>query len=229
MLSMMDSRPETSFFDPSAPPTVEGHADPIYPDEEAGTERESRSTNETRQDDGKRRQKSLGITDLLNLHARNRVAADPAGWTFAAMEWWTTWLLLQENGRVWEDDLRGVYDGSLFFRIREARRRMGEGGGAIDVEGQLKTQVVIEAGMKAREAEKENLNVQADKNEPGWNTNKGYGWRDWMRGIWKFGNWRVWEVEGRRAGEASKRGGGLEEGDPSKGHGVAGNVTHGEL
>ncbi|KAL8898171.1 MAG: hypothetical protein Q9207_006837 [Kuettlingeria erythrocarpa] len=68
-----------------------------------------------------KREGSLGVGDLFRLHARNRVAADPAGWSFAAMEWWTTWLLLQRDGRLWKDDLRAVYDGTLFWKIRNER------------------------------------------------------------------------------------------------------------
>ncbi|KAL8952767.1 MAG: hypothetical protein Q9183_007374 [Haloplaca sp. 2 TL-2023] len=68
---------------------------------------------------------SLGVDDLVRLHGRNRVAADPAGWSFAAMEWWTTWLLLQKDGRVWEEDLKAMYDGSLFFKIRDQRNKQG--------------------------------------------------------------------------------------------------------
>lgn len=64
---------------------------------------------------------SLGVADLFSLIKRNRVAADPAGWSFAFMEWWTTWLLLQRHGRVWKDDLRQCYDGSLFWKLREDR------------------------------------------------------------------------------------------------------------
>ncbi len=37
------------------------------------------------------------------------------------MEWGTTWLLLQRGGRVWKEDLRQAYDGSLFYRIRDDR------------------------------------------------------------------------------------------------------------
>lgn len=81
------------------------------------------STNTT----GLEKEGSLGVGDLVRLHARNRVAADPAGWSFAAMEWWTTWLLLQRDGRVWKEDLRAMYDGTLFWRIREERIK-GEGG-----------------------------------------------------------------------------------------------------
>lgn len=64
---------------------------------------------------------SLGVADLFSLIKKDRVAADPAGWSFAFMEWGTTWLLLQRHGRVWKDDLRQCYDGSLFWRIREDR------------------------------------------------------------------------------------------------------------
>lgn len=66
---------------------------------------------------------SLGVGDLLALFKKDRVAADPAGWSFAFMEWWTTWLLLQREGRVWRDDLRQCYDGSLFWRIRADRSK----------------------------------------------------------------------------------------------------------
>jgi len=68
----------------------------------------------------------LSLDDLSRLTARNRVAADPAGWTFALMEWSTTWLLLQRDGRVYKEDLRQCYDGTLFWRIRN-ERRSGEG------------------------------------------------------------------------------------------------------
>lgn len=63
----------------------------------------------------------LGVEDLIWLLKKDRVAADPAGWSFAFMEWWTTWLLLQRDGRVWKEDLRALYDGSLFWQIREER------------------------------------------------------------------------------------------------------------
>lgn len=82
--------------------------------------------NETNVEDSRRvrgREGSLGVEDLVRLHARNRVAADPAGWSFAAMEWWTTWLLLQRDGRVWKEDLRAMYDGTLFWKIREERMK----------------------------------------------------------------------------------------------------------
>ncbi|KAI4871057.1 Caleosin-domain-containing protein [Hypoxylon rubiginosum] len=68
----------------------------------------------------------LGVGDLRELLSKDRCAADPAGWSFAFMEWWTTWLLLQKDGRVWKDDLRACYDGTLFWKISEARSK-GDG------------------------------------------------------------------------------------------------------
>ncbi|KAJ3531378.1 hypothetical protein NM208_g8905 [Fusarium decemcellulare] len=65
----------------------------------------------------------LTAEDLLNLWTKNRCAADPAGWSFAFMEWWTTWMLLQKDGLVWKDDLRACYDGSLFWKIKHERDR----------------------------------------------------------------------------------------------------------
>lgn len=44
------------------------------------------------------------------------------------MELWTTWLLLQRNGRVWKDDLRGCYDGTLFWKISEDVSMRKKGG-----------------------------------------------------------------------------------------------------
>ena len=82
------------------------------------------------------------------------------------------------------------------------------------------------AGMKTcaeTEGERMDEGLRLDEEEQGWDRNKGYGWRDWMRGMWRFGNWRVWELEGLRAD------GGLKGRDLSKGAGMDGNVSHGEL
>lgn len=74
---------------------------------------------------------SLGVKELWSMVKRNRVAADPAGWTFAMMEWGTTWLLLQRNGRVQKDDLKGNYEGTLFWKLsaeRQEREKRGKTG-----------------------------------------------------------------------------------------------------
>ncbi|KAI6088617.1 Caleosin-domain-containing protein [Hypoxylon rubiginosum] len=68
----------------------------------------------------------LSAGDLAALLRKDRCAADPAGWSFAFMEWGTTWLLMQKDGRVWKDDLRACYDGTLFWRISEERSK-GDG------------------------------------------------------------------------------------------------------
>ncbi|KAI1805319.1 Caleosin-domain-containing protein [Daldinia bambusicola] len=68
----------------------------------------------------------LSVGDLRALLSKDRCAADPAGWSFAFMEFWTTWLLLQKDGRVWKDDLRACYEGTLFWKISEERTK-GDG------------------------------------------------------------------------------------------------------
>ncbi|KAL7622291.1 hypothetical protein AAE478_007795 [Parahypoxylon ruwenzoriense] len=94
----------------------------------------------------------LGAGDLAALWKKNRCAADPAGWSFAFMEWWTTWLLLQKDGRVWKDDLRACYDGTLFWKI-SVERSKGDG----------------------------------ERN--------GYGFTEFIHGLWFAGSWKYWEIQ----------------------------------
>jgi peroxygenase len=79
----------------------------------------------------------LSADQLLLMWKRNRLAADVAGWCFAFMELWTTWLLLQKDGRVWKDDLKGCYDGTIFWKIAEEvkARRWDKGYGISDFLG----------------------------------------------------------------------------------------------
>ncbi|KAJ5982365.1 hypothetical protein N7451_012465, partial [Penicillium sp. IBT 35674x] len=65
---------------------------------------------------------ALTLRELLMLMHGHRCAADPFGWFAAFFEWGTTWLLIQKNNKVYREDLRAVYDGSLFWKIREARK-----------------------------------------------------------------------------------------------------------
>ncbi|KAK3936724.1 putative peroxygenase 3 [Diplogelasinospora grovesii] len=65
----------------------------------------------------------LGTKDLLDMIHGHRLAADPFGWFAAYFEFGATWLLVQKNGKVEKEDLRQIYDGSIFFRIREANLR----------------------------------------------------------------------------------------------------------
>jgi peroxygenase len=80
-------------------------------------------------------QGSLGVKELWSLVKRNRVAADPAGWTFAKMEWGTTWLLLQRNGRVEKEDLTGAYRGELFWTLRTDKEERKKGNGIEEERG----------------------------------------------------------------------------------------------
>ncbi|KAJ4404099.1 hypothetical protein N0V82_010552 [Gnomoniopsis sp. IMI 355080] len=64
---------------------------------------------------------TLTFRQLLRLMSGNRNAFDPFGWGAAMLEFPTTYLLLQQDGKIMKEDLRGVYDGSIFFRIREKR------------------------------------------------------------------------------------------------------------
>ncbi|KAJ5195553.1 Caleosin-domain-containing protein [Penicillium cinerascens] len=68
---------------------------------------------------------TLTLTEIFNLMKGQRVAADPFGWGAAFFEWGTTWLLLQRSGKVYREDLRQLFDGSLFWRIRETRIKTG--------------------------------------------------------------------------------------------------------
>ncbi|OQV10289.1 hypothetical protein CLAIMM_14309 [Cladophialophora immunda] len=65
----------------------------------------------------------LSNEEMWSMWKKNRLAADVAGWCFGFMEMWTTWLLLQRDGRVWKEDLRGCYDGTLFWKISESAEK----------------------------------------------------------------------------------------------------------
>ncbi|CRG87595.1 putative peroxygenase 3 [Talaromyces islandicus] len=66
---------------------------------------------------------ALTLSELFKLMHGHRCAADPFGWGAAFFEWGSTWLLIQKEGKVFKEDLRGVYDGSLFWKIREQRQQ----------------------------------------------------------------------------------------------------------
>ncbi|KAK0714184.1 Caleosin related protein-domain-containing protein [Lasiosphaeria miniovina] len=64
---------------------------------------------------------TLSAGQLLNMIAGHRLAVDPFGWFAGVFEFGSTWLLVQKDGRVSKEDLRQTYDGSIFWRIRDAR------------------------------------------------------------------------------------------------------------
>lgn len=44
-------------------------------------------------------------------------------WGAAIFEWVTTWLLIQKDGKVFKDDLRGLYDVSMLYRYHATLMR----------------------------------------------------------------------------------------------------------
>ncbi|CAI4220081.1 unnamed protein product [Parascedosporium putredinis] len=62
---------------------------------------------------------ALGLKDLFEMMHANRDVMDPFGWCAAFLELGTTWLLIQKDGKVYKEDLRRVYDGSIFYKIRD--------------------------------------------------------------------------------------------------------------
>ncbi|KKY32758.1 putative caleosin domain protein [Diaporthe ampelina] len=72
---------------------------------------------------GKSGDGTLTLGELFQLMHGNRNAMDPFGWGAALFEFGTTWLLIQRDGKCYKEDVRGVYDGSMFWRVREERTK----------------------------------------------------------------------------------------------------------
>ncbi|KAG6015087.1 hypothetical protein E4U41_004707 [Claviceps citrina] len=61
--------------------------------------------------------------DVTSLLSGQRVFADPVGAGAAFFEWLATYILLwPEDGKMKKEDVRRVYDGSIFYDIAAARR-----------------------------------------------------------------------------------------------------------
>ncbi|ROT43139.1 Caleosin-domain-containing protein [Sodiomyces alkalinus F11] len=66
----------------------------------------------------------MTIWDVTRLWKGQRLIADPIGWGGAYFEWLATYILLwPEDGRMLKDDIRGVYDGSIFYTIASRRAK----------------------------------------------------------------------------------------------------------
>lgn len=64
----------------------------------------------------------ITIWEVGNMMKGQRCIADPVGWGGALFEWLATWILLwPEDGRMMKEDIRRIYDGSLFFEIAARR------------------------------------------------------------------------------------------------------------
>ncbi|KAJ9630174.1 hypothetical protein H2204_008679 [Knufia peltigerae] len=65
----------------------------------------------------------LTTREYLRMWKSNCDPYDFGGWLYSFMELLTTWLLIQKRGQIAKADLRGVYDGSLFYIIKESRQQ----------------------------------------------------------------------------------------------------------
>ncbi|EXA29512.1 hypothetical protein FOVG_19020 [Fusarium oxysporum f. sp. pisi HDV247] len=64
----------------------------------------------------------LTIWDVSALMKGQRLIADPIGWGGALFECLATWLMLwPEDGKIRKEDIRRIYDGSLFYVIAARR------------------------------------------------------------------------------------------------------------
>ncbi|KAJ0277045.1 hypothetical protein CBS470a_010485 [Colletotrichum nupharicola] len=64
----------------------------------------------------------MTIGDIFAMLKGNRVILDPVGWGGAFFEWMATYIMLwPADGRMWKEDVRGIYDGSLFYTIAARR------------------------------------------------------------------------------------------------------------
>lgn len=61
----------------------------------------------------------LTITDLWSLWNGQKLVFDFFGWTATALEWTAVYLLWPDAGVVREEDVRGVFDGSIFYKKAE--------------------------------------------------------------------------------------------------------------
>ncbi|KAF8060816.1 Caleosin related protein-domain-containing protein [Lyophyllum atratum] len=60
----------------------------------------------------------LTFSEGLSMIHGNRNVFDPFGWATAAFEWLTTYLVLwPQDGKMKKQDIRGVYDGNLFYEV----------------------------------------------------------------------------------------------------------------
>jgi len=68
-------------------------------------------------------QDGLTWNDVMRQLKGQRVTADPFGWIASFFEWFATYLLLwPEDGVMKKEDIRRVFDGSIFYEIADHRQ-----------------------------------------------------------------------------------------------------------
>jgi peroxygenase len=66
----------------------------------------------------------ITIWEVWNAMKGQRCIADPIGWGGAFFEWIATYIMLwPEDGRMMKEDIRGIYDGSIFYTIAARREK----------------------------------------------------------------------------------------------------------
>ncbi|KAF7785177.1 hypothetical protein Agabi119p4_1342 [Agaricus bisporus var. burnettii] len=61
---------------------------------------------------------ALSFREGVRMLHGNMDAFDPFGWSAALFEWWASYYLIwPKDGYVSKDDVRAIYDGSIFYKI----------------------------------------------------------------------------------------------------------------
>ncbi|KAF5356093.1 hypothetical protein D9756_004387 [Leucocoprinus leucothites] len=69
----------------------------------------------------------LSFTEGVRMIHGNMNPFDPFGWTAAVFEWWATYYLLwPEDGYLRKEDVREVYDGSIFYKLSNRKPTYAE-------------------------------------------------------------------------------------------------------
>lgn len=64
----------------------------------------------------------MTVWDLVEMLKGQRNVNDPIGWGGFIFEWMATYIMLwPKDGKMAKEDIRGVFDGSIFYRIAERR------------------------------------------------------------------------------------------------------------
>ncbi|KAI9263104.1 Caleosin related protein-domain-containing protein [Phascolomyces articulosus] len=66
---------------------------------------------------------TITLTELLQFASeQGSYGASPTAWSIAMFNWIGLYMMIGQHGSFHKQDIQAVYDGSLFYRIREARR-----------------------------------------------------------------------------------------------------------
>lgn len=66
---------------------------------------------------------SLTFYEMLHYMHGQRLVMDFFGWGGAIFEWIATWILIARDGRIYKEDTRRIFDGSIFYEIAARREK----------------------------------------------------------------------------------------------------------